>query len=481
VVPRPRSPLAAQATSRHFDGQLPGEQVIWFKRRSLLSLLTTAWPLFVGIFLLGLLGLFAGASPVVPLLQLVGLVLLAGYAIWWLATACWNWYFAYYVLTDRRVVKTSGYPNQRREEIGLKSIAQVRVEIHNPIAVVLGVGDVEVRPVGTPILLASVRYPRDVADSILDMAEAHEKSKDDAPPQVAHPRLQAALDELAQPKPLPKAASLLRPPLGSFLHRTIPLRLIDGEEVLDVVYRHWFILLRNELPAIGLLVAGIAARNALGVTGLGGPLPLLALVGGVLGGLVVGVLTYLNWADDVFILTTQRIVDVDRLFFILAEYSSDAPYARVQNVQVAKTLLGQVLGFGSIVVETSGRKHPVRMMDIPHAFRIMDHIFEQIHLIRERESVAAINKQKQENHRWMARVLNELVVTVPDVRGRSLLDAMAAVQQAGLRLVVETERPVLRVPAGQVLEQLPLAGSVALAGSEVRVSVSGSGVPVRPY
>src|SRR5579872_7072478 len=55
IVPRAARHLAPPATQLHFDGQLAGESVIWIKRRSLLSLVTSAWPIFAGILALVLL------------------------------------------------------------------------------------------------------------------------------------------------------------------------------------------------------------------------------------------------------------------------------------------------------------------------------------------------------------------------------------------------------------------------------------------
>ncbi|HEX6818861.1 MAG TPA: PASTA domain-containing protein, partial [Ktedonobacterales bacterium] len=136
-----------------------------------------------------------------------------------------------------------------------------------------------------------------------------------------------------------------------------------------------------------------------------------------------------------------------------------------------------VMSFGTIVVETSGRKFPVHMRDVPHPFHIMDRIFEQMNLLKEREAVAASNKQKKENHRWMATVLNELIVEVPDVRGLPLLHAGARVRQAGLKLVVDRERAEPGTPPGRIIDQAPSPGSAHVADDEVRVVLSGRATP----
>ncbi len=173
--------MATPATQLHFDGQLAGESVLWIKRRSLLSLATSAWPIFATLLALAFLTLMGGALRGVQFLLLAGLVFVVGYAAWWVSSVGWQWYFEYYILSDRRIIKTHGYPQRRREEIGVKNIAQVRVESTNPIAVLFRIGDIEVRPVGTPMALHGIRYPRDVADSILDDADGKGKPKA-APP-----------------------------------------------------------------------------------------------------------------------------------------------------------------------------------------------------------------------------------------------------------------------------------------------------------
>ncbi len=79
----------------------------------------------------------------------------------------------------------------------------------------------------------------------------------------------------------------------------------------------------------------------------------------------------------------------------------------------------------------------------------------------------------------MAELLNELLIEVPDVRGRSLLDATERLREAGLRMVVDSERADATVTPGTVLEQEPQAGSSALRDSEVRLVLSRQPLPAR--
>ncbi|MGZ6388249.1 MAG: PH domain-containing protein, partial [Ktedonobacterales bacterium] len=490
VVPRTQPLVYQPARPLSFQGQNPGERVVWIKRQSKWILLATGAPLLLGVLALVVLHFWIGEqNQVGRTLQIVGIVVLALLTLRWAVTDFWNWFFSIYVLTDQRAVAFRGFFNRLSEEVPIKSVTQVVVERPSPLYVFFGIGDLLVRPLGSPVHMPGLAHPRDVADSILEMQANPNYG---LPPQVAQapaaPRLrvrskklQDDLDELAKPAPMPATP----PPRGltsfnAFLHRKIPIKFIEGESVVQVVYRHWFILLRNELPAIIILIAGIALsvllRNSNPQSNLPGLLAGLA----VLISLVVGALIYMNWADDVFILTTHRVIDIDRLFFLLAEYSNDAPYARVQHVHVERNWLGMLLGFGSIVVETSGRRYPLNMTDVPHAFSVMDNIFSQINLLRERDSVIAINKQKKENYLWMATILGDLVTEVPDVRGLTVIEAAGRARAAGLKLVVDVERAAPGVAAGVVLEQSPTAGTSALNEGELRVVLSRQGVAATP-
>ena len=478
----PRTPIHVGISSRTFPGQLPGEHVVWIRRQSKLYLLVTGWPIVVGLLavfaIAGLMGVSAGAGGVLAIVLAAGVLI---YTIYWLFTGFLNWFNTYYVLTDQRVLSVRGYFNRVAEDIPLKNVAQVFVDRPTVIQIALHIGDVHVRPIGTPVLLLGVARPRDVADSILAV-QAHPPSANPAAPVTPTPKLrskklQAALDDLAKPLPLPIPLPVTRAPFGGLLQRKIPINFIEGEEVVEVVYRHWFVLLVRELPAFAVLAAGVIVGEIVLHVAPSSSNGQLFLLGGIVVGFGYALLIYLNYADDVFILTTHRVIDIDRLLYILSDYSNDAPYARIQDVHVERNFLGRLLGFGSIKVETSGRKYPVQMTDVPHAFAIMDRIFAQINTIRERESVLALNKQKKENHHWMATVLNELIVEVPDVRGMPLLHAGARVRQAGLKLVVDRERLAPGTPPGRIIEQAPTPGSAHVADNEVRVVLSGRPTP----
>jgi len=341
-----------------------------------------------------------------------------------------------------------------------------------------GLGDVLVHPVGSTLRLTAIRRPRDLADTILAAVEQVDKepAAEDRRPAVSstmHPALRESLSQLAAPRaapPLPEPRLPSR--MSTLIHRKIPVHLIDGETVLEVIYRHWIVLVRNEL--VPLVLGGVA--YAIGwfmhLVSPTAPEWRDVWIAGAVVASLVAIFVYLNWADDVFIVTSHRVIDIDRIAFIFAEYGNDAPFNRIQDLHVERNALGHLFDFGSIAVETAGRQFPVRMRDIPHAFAVNNRIFAQVQRVREQEATRALNEQRQEQHRWMATVLTQLVVRVPDVRGLPFVSATTKLRAAGFKSVVGREQQNTAAVAGTVLAQSPAAGTSALSHSEVRLDLA---------
>jgi uncharacterized membrane protein YdbT with pleckstrin-like domain len=237
----------------------------------------------------------------------------------------------------------------------------------------------------------------------------------------------------------------------------------------------------RELVAMGLVILTVVACLGLHLLSLAsGTVILLVALGGSLLTLVYAVLTYIDWADDVFILTTHRVIDIDRLFLMLAEYSREIPLAQVQDVIVDQGFFGQLLGYGTITVEISGGKDPMRMRHITDPRDLMHRIFAQVEAKRRRDNNFEREKRRAEVHQIMGHVLDSILIQVPDLSGLTVLAAAARARNAGLRFSVSGERTVPGTPSGMVLEQAPWPGSMALAEGRVQVVLSGGAPTVRP-
>jgi|SRR5579871_395227 membrane protein YdbS with pleckstrin-like domain len=472
IVPRTRHPLPAVSSRRTFRGKLEDERVIAIRRPSRLLAIGPCLPLAAGV--LGIL-LWHGEAAKGNSTAFLAAVALAVISAPWAVKFVWAWVGQVFILSNQRVLIQHGLIQQHIEQVELVHVSQVIVERPNFLQMLCGLGTVVVRPTGTPLRLRHVSRPRDLADMILAVRE--QKGVPGVPPMPQAPelhnkRLQSAFDSLDQPEPEPLVTPTIHAPLGGFLQRKLPIRLIANESVVEIVYRHWIVLLRRELPAlvvaVGAALCGLGL-HALGVTGASVP---LIILGGIAAALLYTVLTYIDWADDVFVLTSHRVIDIDRIFFLLAEYSNDAPYGKIQDVRVEQGFWGHLFGYGSILVETAGRDQHLAMHDIPDAKGLMNRIFAQVEQVRERELAIVKRRQRLEAYHGIAKVLDNLMREVPDLVGLSLLSAAARAHAAGLRLTVAGERPMGNTPAGTVLAQSPQAGSTLLSEGEVQVLLS---------
>ena len=241
-----------------------------------------------------------------------------------------------------------------------------------------------------------------------------------------------------------------------------------------MVYRHWIVLVWRELVALGLVVLTVFVCLGLHSLALGsGTTIVLVALGGALLTLAYAVVSYIDWADDVFVLTTHRVVDIDRIFLILASYSREIPLSQVQDVLVDYGFFGQLLGYGTIKVEIAGGKIPMQMRHIPDPKGLMNRIFAQLEAKRRRDNNFDREKRRAEVYQIMAHVLDTMLIQVPDLAGLTILAAAARARNAGFQLTVSGERTAPGIPSGTVLQQEPPAGRMALAEGGVQVILSG--------
>jgi uncharacterized membrane protein YdbT with pleckstrin-like domain len=463
-----------------FPNQQPGETLIFRRRKHPLVLVFGALPAILSsLLLLGLLlwRVHSNNARLDALLVILGAILGLVFVVFlfkWLAVDLIGWLFNIYILTDRRLVDSEGFITPKRQEAPLDRIQQVQIDRANLFEYLFDIGNVVVVTAGSqgPLNFDSVAHPDRTADEI---HQAEQRFMIGSKPAGAvvepkHPAVKKVLDELA--KPVVVSTPPPGRPTGVPLRRRANIQFLEGEAILEYIHRHWFVLVRREIiPALILIVSLVASGILAEVFHT--PLWLVPLVG-VLVSLVYGGLVYLNYIDDLFILTTHRIIDIDRFLFIFFEGRRQADYSKVQDVRVSvNTLIGRLLDYGDIRSETAGRLPNIEMSEIPHPFAVQDKILSMISAVKERDAVAAANRQRQEYRRLIASTMNELLVEVPDVRQLFLLDAAERLRHVGLKLVVGSERRALGVPPGVVMSQIPSAGMTALSDSEVQVVLSG--------
>lgn len=144
----------------------------------------------------------------------------------------------------------------------------------------------------------------------------------------------------------------------------------EDEIVHLIVHRHgWFLGLSLVLPvlavlaSIPILVFGVAAaptqffRLAASVTG----------AGLLLAGLIFGLWNALDWSNDYYIVTNQRVVWLEKMIF-LYESRREAPLTQVKSVTVRTDWLGRIVGYGDVDVRTFTGNILLRSAQQPERF-----------------------------------------------------------------------------------------------------------------
>ncbi len=472
----------ANVNQRPFDGQQPGEHILYRARPHPLYVILGSWHiLLLGIMVLALYLIaqfLATFSTPAPYVLVILFLLFSLHFIGWIAEGVNYWLSREYILTQWRLIDSWGIFIKHRQQAPLGQIQHVRVRRPNVVAHMLDIGSVRVQTasVEEDFDLAGVRNPREWVRQIY-LAQVLNLPVGPAPVEMRHPAMQAAWQKLAEvderPAPTSPLGRLVRPQTPRDMH--VPISMLNGEEVLDAFKRHPVALLPKLIPSLLIACVGgvIGFMYANSNNPQVGYLPVIFVLGSLLLAFLWAVLMYLNYVDDLLVLTTHRVVDVQRLFFVLAESYNEALYRKIQDVHVDISFWGYVFNYGTITVETAGRAPNIGMDHVPDPFDVQNRILACITAATERSEVNQRKRRHRlEFRRWTANVLNELLVEIPDVRGMTMLDAAEEVRRLGLRLVVVAERRAAGLPPGVVLEQVPHVGTTGIRGNEVRVILS---------
>lgn len=130
--------------------------------------------------------------------------------------------------------------------------------------------------------------------------------------------------------------------------------LQDGEEVRIDKRRHWIALARLAMiPFSATLVLVIVWLATLFLF-----TPLLWVQLAIFGPLLLGLIGVWAWAiadylNDYLIVTNLRVMNQEKVV-LFSETRKSASLSQVQNVDVNKNFLGNLLGFGDVTIQTSG-------------------------------------------------------------------------------------------------------------------------------
>jgi len=153
----------------------------------------------------------------------------------------------------------------------------------------------------------------------------------------------------------------------------MPKQLLAGESLaLPPIHRHWILIVRGLFPItltsviFLLLVDGAMGGLLPGAVRLVLTLAAVAVVG------LVGIVVWLRWLEDSLTVTDQRVILEEGVF---RRNSRVIPLDRVQDVSTSQTLIGRVLGYGTVEIDAAGTSGGERFAYVAAPEQLRDQVF----------------------------------------------------------------------------------------------------------
>jgi hypothetical protein len=373
--PEIRSNLTATAASRKrarglkFDWLGPEEVIYYisgrhrvFLGRALIGpVLVLGISLFLGVF--PLVSLIASAKPIT-----IGLITGLGvlFLILAIAWGTWNyidWSNDYYIITSQRVVwqeKIVGLYDSRREA-PLNAVMAVNVA-STQTGRILNFGNVEVRTFTGSINFLNADSPYLFAAFVEGCRKrVMALSKEQEYKQIEEDLEKALLEKAAPPEEIVPAVAPPPPPItkkiqpkkkggfGEWWRNFLKVRYQDGNVI---TYRkHWFVLLAKTWLPLILLLGGFALTSLLIVSKVIPPLILVPVSLILIGVFAWLAYNYADWSNDIYRLTPDQILDIERKPLGRETKKSanlDAPDFRVEHARDNPIQI--LLNFGTVKV-----------------------------------------------------------------------------------------------------------------------------------
>lgn len=334
-------------------------------------------------------------------LMVIGLL----YGIWQYI----DWDNDYYVITNQRVVEVQKIVGiyDSRKEAPLNMIVSVSVETPNWISRSMDFGDVVVSTFTGKIRMIDVDHPRQVSTMI---DEFWRRAKQSASEEQLQGLKKSIKDRIAPPppaKPSPTPADKTKKPAPKKPTLTGNWFSLRDEEGGTIVYhKHWFVLVEHIFYRLLTLAAIIA-----GMIGVSMYFPdfnavviLLGLSGlGVLGWILWG---YIDWQNDLYMVTDEQILDIYREP-LGREDRRSAQLVNILSVEFEREgIIHNLFNFGTVKISIGGGQFD--FVDVANPPLVQSDIIQRVQKAQARKREADNAAEKNRMLDWIAMYHNTL-------------------------------------------------------------------------
>lgn len=365
------------ARATRFKWLGPKESVYFLARRHKIrlyqALLGPAFATLLPIFLFGWAFISSAMTPVA-----VGGALLVLIILWGIWQAV-DWSNDYYIVTNQRVVWVERVVGiyDSRQEVPLATILSVNVET-DVIGRALDYGNVTVRTFVGKIQFDFVDHPEQAADMIREYWERTKASGSQAQKDAMKNAIRSKLGLAVQAKAQDDLPPIViedkdiqkKSLIWIVLSNLFKLRVEDGGTV--IYHKHWFVLLQQASKPL-LFFAGVVTlifiriwslaqspdQSFLEPNAAGSLRPdtaivlLLFLTLPIIGWMVW---EYIDWKNDIFMVTPDEIVDLDKKPLGTEERRSAQIESILSTEYKRVGLTGYLLNYGTVFIVVGGTK-----------------------------------------------------------------------------------------------------------------------------
>ncbi len=416
-----RPDVAQKRRAKRFKWQDPDEViVIRLRKHSAVLIRNLALPAFMLLVDLGGFGYWysTGSS---PSWAWVAGTLLALLPLLFALYITVDHYNDNYVVTNKRVVHEERVPlvYESRAEAPLRTVQDIQQSQEGLLAQLCDFGDLIVETAGERghVVFRQIPNSAETRDAIFEQirrvqagARAEERAaiRDALCRQfgIAVPEAPSPAPETSRPKHRLKLA-LLSWSLASlrlFRYFLPPLRYEQGDTI--TWRKHWVALIKPIwLPTTLIIIATLITGELLyrERSPGDGNSPALILIGyGVALVLLFPWWLWIfdDWQNDVYQVTTTRIIDVERLPFYLREERREASLGMIQNVSMeVPGFSGKLLNYGSVTIETAGAG-AFTFEHVKDPRRVQAEIFHRVEEFQRRQRQAEAERRQAELLDW---------------------------------------------------------------------------------
>ncbi len=477
------SPSFERLLDQNREKTVPGlnssEQVLLAVRAHWASAMLAAWPAilsavaFLAFTLLHTPNL--ALSALYRTAQLLTAILFLGALLRWIVAKGYEWWFTFYIITNQRIIYNKNTFTKESQEIHLVNIADATVQTNRIPEYLFRYGTVHARTVGgAEIHLLNIPFPYEVQSLLFEHIGTAKNAVAKPAPIIADPAMQEVINSITTDQATPEYQNI-DPIIASHwpLSRFTNYHINRTEKLLGVVGKHWSYLLYLSLVPI------LIGLTAIVISGISAPLEsrIPMYIAGIL--FIIAALweivIYLNFADDVWIITSERITDLERFYFVFFRSSFTIRFENFVKIETKSSLWGQLLGYGSLLIyanDDEDGKPSMALHNTPYPEQLKLEIDRIVTTFKAIHSANKANKQQSEIKDLFVTVLAEMLIAAPNFEGKTVLEAMEMAQSAGLHPLIAGEAVAYGTPAGLVISQIPSPGARALRGSNILFYIS---------